>query len=59
MTNQEKDEILKELSDARNYYMRTCQRRIAEENGKVEGADYMMERFRELLVRDKDEEGEK
>lgn len=56
MTNQEKDEILKELSDARNYFMRTCQRRIAEENGKVEGADYMMERFREILVKDKEDD---
>lgn len=56
MTNQEKDEILKELSDARNYFMRTCQRRIAEENGKVEGADYMMERFGEILVKDKEDD---
>ena len=56
MTNQEKDEILKELSDARNYFMRTCQRRIAEENGKAEGADYMMERFREILVKDKEDD---
>lgn len=56
MTKQEKDEILKELSDARNYYMRTCQRRVAEENGKVEGADYMMERFAEILVKDKEDD---
>lgn len=56
MTKQEKDKILKELSDARNYYMWTCQKRIAEENGKVEGADYMMERFMEILVADKESE---
>lgn len=56
MTEQEKDKILKELSDVRNYYMRNCQKRIAEENGKVEGADYMMERFRELLVKDKEDD---
>ena len=56
MTKQKKDEIIKELSDARNYYMRTCQKRIAEENGKVEGADYMMEIFREILGKDKESE---
>ena len=49
MTKEQKDKILKELADERNYYARDCNRRIAEENGKIEGADYMLQRFLDIL----------
>ena len=45
MTREQKDKILKLLADERNNYAGGCERRIAEENGKIIGADYMLQRF--------------
>lgn len=45
----EKDKILKALAEDRNDYARDCTRRIAEENGKITGADYMLQRFLDVL----------
>lgn len=49
MTKEEKDKILKALVEDRNYYTRECERRIAEEQGKVTGADYMLQRLLDVL----------
>ena len=49
MTKEQKDKILKVLVDDRNNYARDCNRRIAEENGKITGADYMLQRFLDIL----------
>ena len=49
MTKEEKDKILVELTDERNSFVRDCERRITEENGKIKGADYMIQRFLECL----------
>ena len=49
MTREEKDKILSLLVDDRNNYARDCERRIAEEQGKVTGADYMIHRFLDIL----------
>lgn len=49
MTKEEKDKILKALAEDRNDYARDCNRRIAEENGKITGADYMLQRFLDIL----------
>ena len=49
MTKEQKDKILKALAEDRNDYARECERRIAEEQGKVIGADYMLQRFIEIL----------
>lgn len=49
MTKEEKDIILKGLADERNYYERECSKRIEEEYGKVKGADYMLQRFFDIL----------
>ena len=49
MTKEQKDKILKALAEDRNYYARECERRIAQENGKITGADYMLQRFLDIL----------
>lgn len=49
MTKEQKDKILKALVEDRNYYTRECERRIAEEQGKVTGADYMLQRLLDVL----------
>lgn len=49
MTKEQKDKILKALADERNNYAKDCNRRIAEENGKITGADYMLQRLLDVL----------
>ena len=49
MTKEQKDKILKALAEDRNDYARDCDRRIAEEQGKIRGADYMLQRFLDVL----------
>ena len=49
MTKEQKDKILKALAEDRNDYARDCNRRIAEKNGKIIGADYMFQRFLDVL----------
>ena len=49
MTREQKDKILKALAEDRNDFARDCDRRIAEENGKIIGADYMLQRFLDIL----------
>lgn len=49
MTKEQKDKILKALAEDRNDFARDCNRRIAEENGKITGADYMLQRFLDIL----------
>ena len=49
MTKEQKDKILKAIAEDRNDYARDCDRRIAEEHGKIVGADYMLQRFLDVL----------
>lgn len=49
MTKEQKDKILKIMAEERNDYARDCDRRIAEEQGKIIGADYMLQRFLDVL----------
>ncbi len=49
MTKEQKDKILKAIAEDRNDYARDCDRRIAEEQGKIIGADYMLQRFLDIL----------
>ena len=49
MTIEQRDKILKALAEDRNDYARDCDRRIAEEQGKIIGADYMLQRFLDVL----------
>ena len=49
MTKEQKDKLIKALADERNEYVRGCTRAIAEEHGKVTGADYMLRRFLDIL----------
>lgn len=49
MTKEQKDKILKAVAEDRNDYARDCNQRIAKENGKIEGADYMVQRFLDVL----------
>lgn len=49
MTKEQKDKILKALAEDRNNYARDCQERIEREYGKIEGADYMLQRFLDVL----------
>lgn len=49
MTKEKRDKILKALAEDRNDYARACNERIAKESGKIEGADYMLQRFLDVL----------
>ena len=49
MTKEQKDKILKVIAEDRNDYARDCRERIAEEQGKIIGADYMLHRFLDVL----------
>ena len=49
MTKEQKDKILKALAEDRNDYARDCQARIEKEYGKIAGADYMLQRFLDIL----------
>ena len=49
MIKEERDKFLKALAEDRNDYARGCNERIAKENGKIEGADYMLQRFLDVL----------
>lgn len=49
MTKEQKDKILKTLAEDRNNYARDCNMRIAKENGRIDGADYMIQRFLDVL----------
>ena len=49
MTREQKDKILKALTEGINDYARGCNERIAEERGKIMGADYMLRRFFDVL----------
>ena len=49
MTKEQKDKILKLMAEERNNYARDCDRRIAKEEGKITGADYMLQRFLDVL----------
>lgn len=55
MTKEQKDKILKSLAEDRNNFANECNRRIAEECGKIKGADYMLQRLLDTL-RGKDDE---
>ena len=56
MTREQKDKILKAIAEDRNDYARDCNRRIAEENGKITGADYMLQRFLDILKTESEEQ---
>ena len=56
MMKEEKDKILKKLVNERNNFAKDCERRAAEENGKVIGADYMLQRFLECFNSETEEE---
>lgn len=58
MTREQKDKIFIVLAEDRNNYARDCQRRIEKEYGKIEGADYMIQRFLDILnIEDEPQEG--
>lgn len=49
MTIEQKDRILKKLAKISNTYAIDCDRKIAEEQGKIIGAEHMMQTISELL----------
>ena len=49
MTKEQKDKILKVMAEERNNYARGCNERIEKEFGKIAGADYMLQRFLDVL----------
>ena len=49
MTKEQKNKILEAIAEDRNDYARGCNERIAKENGKIEGADYMLQRLLDVL----------
>lgn len=48
----EQYKLLTKLADERNEYAKECNRRIAEEHGKIRGADYMCQRLLDILRTD-------
>ena len=46
----DKDKLLREMAIERNDYVNDCNKRIAEENGKITGADYMLNRILDFLI---------
>lgn len=52
MTKEQKDKILKAMAEVRNDYARDCNERITKEYGKIEGADYMLQRFLDVIMTD-------
>ena len=54
MNKEQRDKIMTLMADERNRYSEERSRVIARENGKVEGADYMLNRLLEIL---RDERG--
>lgn len=55
MTKEQKDKILNLLAEDRNNYARECEKRITAENGKITGADYMIQRFLDILRTESEE----
>ena len=49
MTKEEKDKLFKLLSENRNVFAASCNRKIAEECGKITGADYMLQKLIDIL----------
>lgn len=49
MTKEQRDKILKVMAEERNDYVKYCNERITKENGKITGADYMLQRFFDVL----------
>ena len=49
MTKEQKDKIFKILAEDINNFARECERRITTEQGKIRGADYMLQRFLDIL----------
>lgn len=50
MRKEQKDKILKLMAEDRNDYVRDCNERIAKEYGKIAGADYMFQKFLDVLI---------
>ena len=55
MTKEQKEKILKALAEDRNDYAREIERRIASEQGKIIGADYMLQRFLNIINSESEE----
>ena len=49
MTKEQKDKICKTLIEDRNYYAKECESHIVKEQGKIMGADYILQRFLDIL----------
>ena len=49
MTKEQKDKILKIMAEERNDYARECGERIVKEQGKIIGADYILQRLLAVL----------
>ena len=58
MTKDQKEKILKALVEDRNNYTKDCNMRIAKENGRIDGADFMLHRIIDILHADNAESEE-
>ena len=55
MTKEQKEKIRKALAEDRNDYAREIERRIASEQCKIIGADYMLQRFLDIIDSESEE----
>ena len=58
MTKEQKNKILTVIAEDRNDYARDCYRRIEKEEGKIIGADYMLQRLLDVLKTEESEDKE-
>jgi hypothetical protein len=56
MKREQKDKIMKALAEERNDYVTDCNRRIEKEQGRILGADYMLQRFLDILRTESEED---
>lgn len=49
LDSEEKDKIIKTLTDNLNDYTKDCDKKISQEYGKIMGADYMYQRLLDIL----------
>lgn len=57
MKKEQRDKILRTLAGEKNIYVRDCNTRVAKEDGKIIGAEYMHQKIRDILATEVDPQG--
>lgn len=54
MTKEQADRIIKATAADKNVYVRECNTRVAKEDGKIIGAEYMYQKLHDILTTEVD-----